>query len=885
MSKLPAAVVLLLELVIRDRVTREGLLGDLEELLSQPTLRGPLRQRVWLWGETVGALFRYSIGQKGRTAPIRRRRMRMDSWVQDVGFAFRTLRRRWVYGIVAVVTLGLGIGSATAMFSVVDGVLIRSVPFRDPERLVNVWQTTESARGDPGLVGRTWNRLPFSLEDYRLWRTETKAFEDVAVQNAVETILTGQGPAERVTLGIGSASLLGVLGLEPQLGRWFLPGEEGDGDIPAAPVTVLSHESWKNRLGSDPEILGKTLLLNGVGHTVIGVLPPGFRLRHLGMHWLGEDPRGIRDLWVPIGAAALGNGNNLEALALLAPGVTREAAMAETLRILGSTGYDEEIRVVSRARDETQGLASPLVLLLVSTFILLLIGCANVATLALGELHGRLPELSTRAALGAGRGRIFRQLLTESVTLAVAGTVLGAVLAIGGTRALVALAPPLPRVETVGVDLRVLAFATLSGLFAGVLFGTLPALVSSRTPGAGRSGTTRTSSARRGGMERWLVSFEIALTVVLLVAGGLLGRSFQRLLAVDPGFDPEGLATVNVTLPGHSYASRLPGAYDELLGVVRSLPGVTEVNAITRLPFPGLTNTTSLALPARDGRERSYISAQQLYAFPGYHEIMGIPILEGSGLPEDPGGEDAPLSLVISENLARRYWPDGSAVGSPVEFWGREARVVGVVGMVKRNDLGVEADPAFYVSLYQIPIPGLTISLVARTQGDPVAMAAQMRDAVKAFDPDVPVRQVTTLPALIRDSAARERYRTTLMAVFGTLATLLAAVGIGGVTARGVAQRTKELGVRLCLGAQDRSLVGMVLRDGLITGLLGTMAGLIVAGFAGRALTGLLFGVDPFDPWTYASVVGFLLLVVGGASYLPARRIADLDPAEVLREG
>jgi len=754
MNKLPRVPARLIEVLIKDRVTRDGLLGDLEERLSRSTRRGPFRKKLWIWREVAGAAVRYSLFRRGRTAPAGRRTMTTESWLQDIGFALRTLRRRWVYGAVAVVTLGLGIGSATAMFSVVDGVLLRSVPFEDGERLVNVWKTSEGAKDSPGLVGKTWNRLPFSLEDYRLWRAETSAFEAVAVHNAVETTLTGEGPAERVTLGVGSASLLEVLGVTPTLGRWFLPGEEGNGEAPTTPVTVVAHELWASRLGRDTQILGKTLLLNGVGHTVIGVLPPGFRLRHLGMHWLGEDTRGVRDVWVPVGTAVMGNGNNLEPLAILAPGVTPEAARTETARILAAAGYDGEIRVISRARDETQGLASPLVLLLASTGILLLIGCANVATLALGELHGRLPELSTRAALGAGKGRIVRQLLTESVTLSLAGTVLGAGLSVAGTRALVALAPSLPRVETVGVDLRVLAFATAVGLLAGVLFGTLPALVSSRKSAAGMSGTTRTSSARRSGLERWLVSLEIALTVVLLVGAGLLGRSFQKLLAVDPGFQPEGLATVSVVLPnpaspdGLYNRAGLPVVYDELMDAMSDIPGVTRASAITRLPFPGLTNTTTLNFPGRDGGEPNYVSAQQLYAYPGYHEVMGIPILEGTGLPEGLGEDGAPFSVVISENIARKYWPDRSPVGEAFQFWGREARVVGVAGTVKRNALGVDADPAFYISLHQIP--SSTVSIVARARGDAAAVAARMRDAVNDFDPDIPVRQVTTLPIAVR---------------------------------------------------------------------------------------------------------------------------------------
>ncbi|MGW8265493.1 MAG: FtsX-like permease family protein, partial [Longimicrobiales bacterium] len=381
---------------------------------------------------------------------------------------------------------------------------------------------------------------------------------------------------------------------------------------------------------------------------------------------------------------------------------------------------------------------------------------------------------------------------------------------------------------------------------------------------------------------RWMVSAEIALTVVLLVAGGLLARSFQRLMAVDPGFDPRGLATVSIHLPSETFQSveDLPAVYDELMVAISGIPGVTQATAITRLPFPGLTNTNTLHFLGRGGGEDFTVNAQQLYALPGYHEMMGIPVVAGLGLTEDQARDTVP-EILLSENIARKVWPDGSAVGAPLRLWGREGRVAGLVGSVKRNALGADPDPAWYASLKERP--NRSISLVARTSGDPAALATRMRETVQGLYPDVPVRGVTTLPDLIFESAAQERYRTFLMGVFSLVATLLAAVGIGGVTARGIAHRKKELGIRICLGAEEDGLLKKVVGEGLFSGVMGTVFGLLAALGTGRLLGSLLFEVTPFDLPTYTLVAGFLLLVVGIASYLPARRIAGLDPARVLR--
>jgi predicted permease len=769
------------------------------------------------------------------------------------------------------------------MFSVVDGVLLRSVPFREPGQLYNVWQTVEGARGSPGLVGRTWDRLPMSFAQYRDWQAENTAFEDIAVHNAVQTTLTGTGDPDRLWIGYGSASLLSVLSVQPVLGRWFLPGEEGPSAGEAAPVVVISYDTWQNRLGGDPEILDKTLTLDGVDRAIVGVLPQSFRLRYLGMHWLGEDRDGKRDVWIPLGTRPMGgNGNNLEAIGRLALGVTVEQAHAETSRIMQATREETDVRLLPRAADETYGLNSPLMVLFGATGLLLLIACGNIATLSLGELHGRRFELITRSALGAGRQRIVRQLLTESLLLGIIGSLVGASLAVGGTKVLIALAPPLPRLSTIGVDIRVFCFAALLGTLTGLVFGTFPAFVSIRNSvSATMSGSRRTGSVRHGRFERIIITSEIALTVVLLVAGGLLGRSLAQLLSVDPGFNPEGLATVHIALPRDEYGTpqTASAAYNRITAGLEAIPGVTAATAATRLPFPGLTNTTTRRIVGREDEDG--ISAQQVRVLPGYHETMNIPLLAGRTL-TDADGPDAPPVMLISENIARRYFPNESPLGAQVGGWAIGGiTIVGIVGDVKRNRLGVEADRVFYTSVLQRPQWSLRI--VARTDGAPSALLTQMRDVIRSFDGTVPVTEPNTMAALIEESASEERYRTLLMAVFGGLASVLAAVGVFGVAARAVALRTREYGIRIALGAESKGLERSILRGTLKTGLLGTVAGLFLAVWVTRLMSQFLFGVLAWDPLTYGVVALLLIAVCLSASYIPARRVTRVDPVEVLR--
>jgi putative ABC transport system permease protein len=875
--------------------TRESIQAALDEELDELRAAGNLKYvRCWQLREACKLAIHFGLYRLkciGSLIWTTHKRLRgkdpLDSIRQDLRFALRMLRRRTVYGTVAVLTLGLGIGAVTTMFSVVDAVLIQSVPFREPDRLANVWVTAERARGNPGLMGRTWDKVPLSLEKYRALQASNTVFEGVAVHNADEATLTGIGPGERIALGFGSASLASVLGVMPVQGRWFLPAEEGTGNNDVAKVAVVSFETWRDRLGSDPDVLGRPLILDGVSHTIVGVMPEGFRLRHLGSHWAGEDRRGIRDAWVPIGApgrGGLGEGNMLEAIVRLRPDVNLHHAVTEARQILLVDGWDgDDVRIVPRSEDETQGLGSLLILLLGATGLLLLIGCANVATLALAELQWRWCELSIRAALGAGRGRIIRQLLVESLVLGSLGSLVGVILAYAGTDILVALAPPIPRVEAVGLDHRVLAFAVFMGILAATLVGALPALLSARVSQTRVSNEVRVGTSGRKTLERSLVSIQFTFTVVLLVSCGLLMRSLHRLLDVDPGFDPEGLATVEVYLPDTGYQTdeEMKIAYDEILSRISAIPGVTSASAIDRLPFPGGTRSAWVRVPATDGGETVDIHLLSLSAMPGYHDVMGIPLVMGDDLPrteaEDPAG-----SILISEDIARRYWPGSSPIGIQVYLWGRQPlTIVGVVGDVRRNSLGGDIDPAIYGSLRERR--PRTFSLLARTDGDAAPLSGEIRDAVRGFDEDIPLRRATTMSALVVESTWQERYLTMLMTLFGVLAALLAAGGIFGQTTQDVARRSKEMGIRMSLGAEEGGLVRAEMQKAFLTGLFGTVAGLVVSIWAARLLSGLLFGINSFDALTYGMVAGALALVSLWASYLPARRITSLDPARILR--
>jgi predicted permease len=888
----------LLQRCVPEGLFRDSLLGDLEQdFHKRVRLRSAAYAAAWYWVQAARLSLRYVaervVNRRVYTRPREGTRPRirlLESTVQDLRFALRTLGRRPLFTAVAVLTLGLGIGAATAMFSVVNGVLLKRLPFDEPDRLVAVWQTAPDLRGTPGDDGARWDRYRLTYLQYRDLLEKNTVYYRLAAYRAgtpdVAT-LTGVGDPVEVRAGAATASLLPLLGVRPALGRWFLPEEEASraGDVGAS-VAVISHDLWQGGFGSLLELPGRVVTIDNRPFTIVGVLPPGFRVQWLSAALAGEGDPGQRDIWFPIGAPgwnAAEQGYSWETIGRLAPGVTVEQARDET-RVILSAHPDTHgaARVLARSAEETRGLAPPLVLLFGATAFLLLIACGNIATLSTAEVLSRRHEIATRSALGAGARRIVRLLLTESFVLAALGSAVGATLAFGGTRVLVALAPPIPRLYEVGVDLRVLGFAALLGACAAFLFGTVPALLASR--GAINpllSGAARTSPARRR-LAGTVIMIEVAMTAMLLVAGGLLTRSYSRLLTVDPGFETEGLATVEVRLPPSRYPWSEPAKrvafFRSGLEQLEAVPGIGAVSAVSRLPFPGYTSGWGMRIEGR----AEYFSPLGYQVAPGYLRMLGVPLLAGRSLVATDG-PDAPLAAVINETMARRYWPDRSPIGAQISWSGdnEQLTVVGVVGDMKRQTLHASSEPTFFIPFSQHPDE--TICFVARTELKPGDVIPLMREAVRSVDADLVVKNATTVTALVAESTANERYRALLMCVFGILATLLAAAGILGVAARTVALRKREMGVRMALGARPSGLIGVTMRSMLVTAVAGTVVGLAGALLISRLLTRFLFGIEPTDPTTYGAVAALIVIVCMTAAYAPARRITKVDPIDVLK--
>lgn len=884
---------LLLYLYPRDFRTDVG--GQWLEFRRQQRGEEKYGRRGWgrflFWKDVIADTL-VSVSQVRREARLESARARrekrrpgsLETLIQDLRFAVRTLRRRPLYAGVAILTMGLGIGAATAMFSVVDGVLLADVQYRDPDRLMSIWQRIG---GRSGYTEAGEIRLQY--RQYRALAEQTSVFEGVAVYAAGwgESTLGGGSRPELVKVGATTASLLPVLGIRPILGRWFLPDEEGEGAGDRAMVTVMSHDTWTRRFAADRDVLGRSVMINGYTYTVVGVLPPGFRMQWLSASLTGAEDPGPRDFWVPVGSAEWGEapGSTMwEAVGRMADGVTLEEAKVETSAILSESWPSRRpsALILPRREEETRGVGSPIFFLFGATGLLLLIACGNVAALSLGEMHGRMQEVATRTAIGAGRSRIIRQLMTESILLGVVGSGLGAMVAMVGTGVLVDLAPPIPRIDEVHVNPSVLAFAALLGTVAGVLFGLAPALMAARG-GAGetlRSGA-RAGSRRRASFGRAILVGEISLTVMLLVAGGLLARSMSQLLTVPLGFDPRNLATVEVGLPDSRYGWDMrPAAWnfvDEVIREMESIPGAAAVTAANLLPFPDSPSEWAAALSRGD---TTYLMPELFNVAPGYLGFMGIPVLEGRGLlPSD--GADAPPVAVVNQKLARALWGDRSPVGQEMLYPMGSVTVVGVAGDVRQSVLQNDPPLTFYVPYAQHS--RATATFAVRARGQPEDLLPRMREALWRVDDGLAITASGTLEAAIAESASEERFRTMLMTVFAALATALAAVGIMGVTARNVSQRTRELGIRKAMGAEDHALLGTVIRSSVATGVLGVGLGLAGAYVLRPLLATFLFGVDPFDLPTYAGVGALLVLISLLASYLPGRRLLEVDPAMVMR--
>ncbi len=794
----------------------------------------------------------------------------MDTFLQDLRFGMRLLLRQPAFTLLVVLTLALGIGANTAIFSMVNGVLLRPLPFPSPERLVMVW-------GHHSDIGKETASLP----DYRDWREGAPAFEHLEACASTWFNLTGQGEPERITGARTTAGFFQALRVPAVLGRTFETGEDRQGNNR---VVVLSHGFWKRHLGANPEVLGRTLTLDGLPHTIIGVASEHFRFL-----WNAE-------LWAPMATdAQLGRRSDfLTVVGRLAPGATVERAQAQLTDVasrLERQYPDTNARWTAKVvplHEELVGEARPALLIFMGAVgLVLLIACANVANLMLARSSRRQRELAVRAALGASRGRLIRQMLTESVLMALLGGALGMLLAVWGIDVLrTAQLSLLPGHAEIGIDGWVLGFTLGLSLVTGVLFGLAPAL---SLPGRQLDGTLRagarglTGGLRLNQLRGWLVLGEVALALVLLVGAVLLLRSFDRLQQVDTGFNPEGVLTLRVMLPQTKYPEdpQLVSFYQQLTEQVAAVPGV-ESSGITNAVPLGSAPAWSFTIEGQTPDANAVQDAEVFAVSPGYFRTMSVPLRSGR-LFEPQDGPTAPPVALISQTLARRYWPGRDPLGARISVNGTKwFTVVGVVGDVRADAIQNEPYPQLYFPSTQMP--RRMMFLTVRTAGEPMSLVGALRREVSALDPDLPVSDVLTMEQRFGRAVATPRVNVLLLGGFAVVALLLAGMGIYGVISQMVAQRTREIGIRMALGARPGDVLRLMIRQGMTPALVGIALGLVAAWVGSSLLASLLYGVSAKDPLSFLIVPVFLAGVAFIAAWLPSRRATRVDPTEALRE-
>jgi putative ABC transport system permease protein len=810
-----------------------------------------------------------------------------ETLLQDVRYGARMLSKHKAFTAVAVVTLALGIGANTAIFSVVNELLLRPLPYRDAERVVMLWEVTPEGR----------HQNTTSRTNFRAWRDQSSRFERMAAFTDQRFNLTGTGEPEELSVQFATPELFRVLGVEPLLGRTFSPDDDGPGK---PPVAVLSYALSQRRFGGQSNIVGQDITLSGEKFTVIGVMPANFQFHIKHRSGTGRPAELWTILPMPTGGTANQRGRFLSVVARLKDGVPVEQAAAE-LRTIEARLSDEAPQFnknysaeVLPLREQFFGsVRRPLWLMLGAVGFVLLIACANVANLLLSLATSREKEIALRAALGARRVRIVRQLLTESLLLALLGSALGLGFAWLGIKALVAISPrDLVSLQSVGLNVSVLLWTLGVSVLTGVIFGLAPALHISRLnlndslKEGGKSESAQAGGSRR--LRSALVVSEIALAVVLLASAGLLIKSFVRLQQVDRGFNTDNILTMVIRLPDASYSQdpQIVNFFVQALERVRSLPGVSSAGMINFLPlYGGLGSATGIKIEGRPepppgqgpGADVRVVDA-------GYFQTMGIPLLRGRNFTDSELREPKKV-ILINEALARKHFANEDPIGKRLDvamfetpFW---AEIIGVVGNVRYDSLIDESPPAVY-----FPHPDLAYSfmtLVVRTDGDPAAIAPAVQREIRALDANQPVSDVRTMDQVMSEWVSRSRFNTLLLGLFAGLATLLSAVGIFGVMNYSVALRTRELGLRLAIGAQPRQVLLLVLKQGLLLTVLGVVVGLAAAFALTRLLSGLLFGVEAVDVSTFTTISVLLVLVSLLACYLPARRAMRIDPLQALR--
>jgi putative ABC transport system permease protein len=838
-------------------------------------------------------LARRSTGAFWDALRLQPRRLEEEMF-QDMRFGFRMMLKHKGFTAVAVLSLALGIGANTAIFSLVHAVLLRPLPFKDPAALVTVWERNPKE-------GFEQNQVAPGV--YLEWREKNRVFKNLAIYGFRDGALTGEFEAERVAVSLVSTNLFQTLGVAPQLGREFAPVEETTGH---QMVAVLSHSLWQRRFAGDAGIIGKTITIERQPITVVGVMPPKFRFPGMTGVVLGGRVNPPADLWIPMlldGSVREMYGNHSwQVVGRLNPGVTLAQATAEMDTIQGpieARNPDDYVGTHTRLMPlREQGVANirlGILTLLGAVAMVLLIACANVANLMLARTAAREKEIAIRLALGAGWFRLARQLLTEALVLAGLGAGIGLLLAYWGIGLLKngmgdAVAASTPGWDNVGLNFGVLLFTSAVTLLTTLLFGSVPAWRAARVniqPSLQDGGRGPGGLAARQRFRSVLVAAQLAMSLMLLISATLLIKSFARLEQVDPGFRPAGLLAMQIDLPSKSYPNDQDRAafFDRLLLRLRALPGAEAVDMTVKAPFAGLGFNWSVTVDGRDREPGGKFMTMDWRAItPGYLRTMGISIASGRGFSEFDTEKSQPVAL-INEAFARAYMPGQDPLGKRVgSFGGRkgEAVIVGVVRDFKQSGLEAAARPDVYTPQAQTPWVASRV-IVARTTGDPRSLMDVFRREVQTADPKLPIVKLQTMDELISKTAAQPRFRTLLLSLFAALSLALAVIGVYGVMAYAVAQRTHEIGVRMALGAQTGDVLRMILRQGMTLIALGALAGLAGAFGVTRLLEGLLFGVHPTDLFTFVVTPFVLIGVASLACWLPALRAAKIDPMAALR--
>jgi putative ABC transport system permease protein len=823
----------------------------------------------------------------------------MDGIVHDVRFAWRGLLRAPGFAAIAIATLALGIGANSAIFTIVNAVVMRPLPYAQPDRLVRVTSDfTGLGSIDVGLSQP-------ELVDYR---DRSGLFDAIAGVWAINANLTEVDVPERVEVLLASPSYFDVLGVRPQLGRLFGPQDEGRG---ITEVLVISDALWRRRFAASPSAIGRKLKIDQDWYTVIGVVPPDFR--HPGRSVLTDV-----DVWAPtsfLGSPLPEQGQRFNyfltgAIARLKAGTSvnearqRLAGIAQEFRAAYPTVYPARAAWTPRLlplRDDLVGsVRGPLLIVFGAVGVVLLIACANIANLLLARASARQRELAVRRALGSSRVRLVRLLLAESLILSTLGGIAGGLVSVWLLEVLLVLVPSgLPRLQEIRVDLQVVAFTAVISIVTAMLFGALPALQSSKADVNDGLKDGARGAAARGWLRSTLVVVEFALAVVLLVGATLLVRSFWRLQQVELGFNPKNVVTAKLWLPQPNdpeqgrYSSRKTGhgprvaTYEEILRRAAALPGVTAAAAADQLPFDGTRSSAVFTAEGTEGDDRSRVpTAQYSSATSRYFDVMGIRMLRGRPFGDQDNVTGAPVAIV-TDSIARISWPGQDPIGKRLHLGGPQATnqpwltVVGVVEDIRTRRIEEDPRPTIYRPLQQRS--GLSLSVVLKTSADPALLRSPLASEVRAVDRDLPTFAVRTLDEMVASATASRRFSTQLLASFAVLALVLAAIGIYGVMAFVVGQRTREMGIRIALGAHPMAVVRLVMRQALVLAALGVAAGLGTAAFMTRLLSGLLFGIRAMDPLTYVLIPALLATTAAVAAWRPARRAATVDPVTALR--